>query len=154
MSIRYVPSTHEHADYLALNLRAGDLEELHASGLLEPEDIQMAVRMPLLLDGETATLLVDGVPAAMFGVVKSGEGVGVPWLLGTTVLDQNKRLLLTDAKVVVQNMMNQFEVLENLIFEGSKTNRRWLKWLGFSEDEPIPHPVTGEPFIRFHWRKK
>ncbi len=154
MSIRYVRSTLEHADFLARNLRAGDLEELNAGGIAEQEDLTSALRSPLLMQGETLTLLVDGVPAAMFGVVDLGNGRGGPWLLGTTVLDQNKRLLLTDARVVVQNMMNQFEVLENLIFEGSKTNRRWLRWLGFSEDDPFPHPETGELFIRFHWRKQ
>lgn len=121
---------------------------------MEQEDLSRALWMPLYLEGETITLLVDDEPAAMFGVVDLGNGCGCPWLLGTTVLDQNKHLLLTDAKVVVQNMMNQFDVLENLIFEGSKTNRRWLRWLGFSEDDPQPHPVTGEPFIRFHWRKQ
>ena len=154
MSIRYVRSTHEHADFLARNLRAGDLEELNAGGIVEQEDLTLALRTPLHMAGETITLLVDDEPAAMFGIVDQGNGRGCPWLLGTTVLDQNKRLLLTDAKVVVQNMMNRFEVLENLIFEGSKTNRRWLRWLGFSEDDPQPHPATGEPFIRFHWRKQ
>ena len=151
MSIKYERATLAHARHIASALRASDMEELVAGGTTDPyADLEYGLSLP----GETGTLLVDGVPAAMFGVVDLGGGTGVPWLLGTTLLDQNKRLLLTDARVVVQNMMNQFDSLENLIYEGSKTNRRWLKWLGFSEDEPQPHPETGEPFIRFYWEKR
>lgn len=153
MNTKYSDSVRADALYLADHLRPSDLEELEAAGIRTSEARKEAILVALYLEGECHTLMVDGVPAAMFGVVDMGNGKGSPWLLGTTVLDTQKRRLLTDARVVVQNMMQQYNALENYIYEGSKINRRWLRWLGFSEDAPQPHPVTGEPFIRFHWRE-
>lgn len=150
MSIRFRKATEEDAKFIAEFLRECDREELEA---MDDSSFEDSILFAMSLPGETAVLTVDDVPAAIFGVAESSPEVGHPWLLGTPELDRNPRVLLTEARTVVQNMMQQYKYLENYIYEGSTKNRRWVRWLGFNEDAPQPFGEKGKKFCKFHWRQ-
>lgn len=111
------------------------------------------LREAVTLPGVTAVAEKGGVPVAVYGVVDIGPGIGCPWLLGTTMLDGDRKALLTDAREIVQNMMQEYEVLTNFIWEGSHRNRRWLRHLGFKEMPPKARGDKGNMFIQFLWEK-
>lgn len=146
---RYRLATEADADFIADRLRAYDQEELRAGG---HTDFRETLRLALRITDEPVVYLKEGVPVALFGVAAIAPGVGSPWLLGTTSLDEESRSLLTDARVIVHNMRKQYHSLYNYVYEGHTRSRKWIKWLGFTVDDPLPHGPNGELFCRFHWR--
>lgn len=150
MKYKYERPTRAQLELLAGSLRPSDIEELEAGG---STDILETLVRSCEVSREVYVLSKETEPIAIFGVAGEG-GLGVPWLLGTTVLDSLPRIVLTESRTVVHNMKTQYDRLENYVYVKNRRSRRWLKWLGFSEEEPVPLGPNGEMFCKFYWEKE
>lgn len=150
MKRRYVPPTDDLLLRLSQTLRPCDAEELRAGG---STDLFATLKESCRVSDESYVFCEGEEPIAVFGIASQGA-VGIPWLLGSTLLDVLPRIVLTESRAIVHNMMKKHDRLENLVYVKNLKSRRWLKWLGFSEEEPAPHGPHGELFCRFYWERE
>jgi len=94
---------------------------------------------------------IDGVPCAMLGLVVQSllTGAGSPWLLATNHALKYKREFLVQSPPVINEMLSICPRLWNYVHADNKVSIRWLKWLGFTIDDP-QKLSSGEYFHRFH----
>jgi len=149
--LRYVSPSREKVQRIIDDMREGDVEELAAGGWA-PEDLHQFVQ------GARVCVIaeVNRVPCAIFGVTKTGTLLNPrysPWMLGATELHKHPRHLLSESKKIVYTVLNEFEELENWVYEGSESSVRWLTWLGFTIEAPVPVGPEGQKFHKF-WIKK
>lgn len=92
-------------------------------------------------------LYLDGIPAAVFGVSRLGEGVGVPWMMGTEKLVERSRVWLKAAPAMRDFFHKHYPTLTNIVHSKNTKSIRWLTRLGFQFHHA---PIPGYPgFIQF-----
>lgn len=143
-----------HAVAIGANARPADVDELWAIGRCTPVE---AMRAGMKLS-RAETALCDGVPVAMFGVTPLSLllGRGVPWMVGSSLLDTMplRRALLREAVGVLRGWQDRYSFLLNFVDERNVSAQRWLRWLGFTlGDDPQPMGADGAPFRMFYWRR-
>ena len=130
-------------------IRQADTDELWATSKSTPEQ---AMANGLSMSSDVWTMTVDGNPLCMCGVVSVGQSVGVPWMIGTEDIERHAmaflRLSVRHMKVVVAN----YNHLINYVDDRNVIAISWLKWLGFTMDEPAPFGPFGVMFRRFEMR--
>jgi len=94
---------------------------------------KQALRIGLRASALAWTGLIDGVPAAMFGVVPRNaiEGAGTAWLLGTDAMFGCARELLTVGPAVIEAMHSRFARIENMVSTENEAAIRLLGRWGF-----------------------
>ena len=127
--IEVVPATAAHADAMAPLMSAQDVAEIEAMGFTPREALGYS------LNGSTVAdcALVDGVPAALWGICPRsllGERA-LLWMLGTPAVQQNARALLVLSRYFADWAQERYPVLEALIDSRHDKALRWVKWLGF-----------------------
>lgn len=91
--------------------------------------------------------LIDGEPAAIFGLSMMSPNIGVPWLVGTEELVTNAKSWLIYAKAWINWMNSEYESLTNIVHKKNTKAIRWLKRMGF---DLLDNEVEGFPdFIQF-----
>lgn len=87
----------------------------------------------------------------MFGVVPGTilTGTGIPWMIGTALLDRHARTLMIRSRRHLGTMMKGFDRLENYVDSRNRKAVRWLAWLGFTMLPAVPMGPFGVPFHRF-----
>jgi hypothetical protein len=134
--------------YVAANLRMADRREIEAFALLTPERA-----MEVTAAGAVAAFTgrYRGQVACVFGVNRkhATSPVGVPWLLGTPLVEKAGPAFLWRSRRYVDAMVERFPNMENWVHADNRAAIDWLRWLGFAMEEPKPFGVLGEPFIRF-----
>lgn len=133
------------AETLFANLRASDRDECAAYGGDTLEMIRSSVARSVLC----WTGIVDGELAAIIGVTRLTDTVGVPWMLGTPVLDRHARVLVRRTPEYIARMLAAFPYLLNYVHAKNTTSVRWLRRLGFTLSAPEPFGPFSEPFHRF-----
>ena len=149
MTHQIVPASLEHALQLAPRLRKGDLAEIKAASGLEPED---ALVLSLAMAPKSWAWLYRGRVMAIFGVGPHPykAGVGIPWLLGTKAAERHKMFFLRNSRRIIDEMLDEFPVMENYVDARNTTSIQWLHWCGFVLAEVVPfYGVQRLPFIRF-----
>lgn len=143
-----VDATTEHLEYIQQNMREADREELWAAYHMDPAH---SLQISMLCSTRCWTGLIDGVPICMFGVVPASlvESVGRPWMIGTPAVEKFDRIFLKHCHEVVKNMASEYKTLYNFVDLRNKKAIRWLKWLGFTMEEPAPFGPFNLPFRRF-----
>lgn len=137
------------ADALLSNLREQDRIELEA--LMGPgaerETLQKAMRDSSLMWVGT----VDGEVACMFGVVPVSllGGQGVPWLLGTPLIDKNRGAFIKRNRAYIARMLDACPHLVNIVDARNIKSIAWLKRMGFVIHDARPWGRSGEPFHLF-----
>lgn len=119
---------------MAPNLRAADLAELQAS-LGADADPEAVLKAGIKYSDDPRTVLVDGVPAAIFGVCDTGESeptVGCIWLMGTDAIETISMAFLRGCKAHLPMQQASYEILTNFVDSRNTVHIRWLQWLGFS----------------------
>ncbi len=141
--IRIVPATMAHAE--AIVLRPGDAAEVAALGVTPAE----ALRLSLVRSLWAEAYVVDGEVAAIVGLGLSSMlgGHGVPWLLTGPACERHKRRFLVESRRQVERMRTTVLPLINFVHADYGRALRWLTWLGFSIEAPVP--LNGVPFCRF-----
>lgn len=125
------------------SVRQADIDELSALGVT-PEK---CLRLGLKLSTNAVTIFLHGEPAGIVGVIDYGD-YRLPWAVFTTAIDRHPLPFLRGCKAWMDRVDG---FLLNYVDARNTMTIRWLKWLGFTIDEPIPYGVNGEPFCRF-WR--
>lgn len=137
-----------HGAALVANIREIDRKEVHYAFMLDPG---RALAMSVASSVGCWSATVDGEVASVFGVARKSQlsRDGVPWLLGTPVMDTAPASVARHSLVYFDRMSRAFPVLENRVWAENHLAIRWLKWLGFDMEEPKPFGVFGQPYIRF-----
>ena len=121
---------------LGPRLREADLAEVHLSGF---PDGAAALAYGLARSVEAWTLLIDGLPAAMFGLnPKTLMGSeAVVWLLGAPELGRIKKTFMRLSPHIIAEWSRRFPVLYNLVPRDYAKSLAWLRWLGVNVDKPV-----------------
>jgi len=127
MIITYRPATLAHALAVARNLRAADRAEVHAcSGLTAREALVYGINIADL----AITVLFDGVPEAILGVIESSPILGVPWMLGTDRLCRHPRVMLEEGRNWFAALHERWAILQNCVDARNTLHVRWLSKMG------------------------
>ena len=139
------------AELLAANMRASDIAEITACG--HPDPLWVA-RRSVAQSMLCWSAFADGELACIIGVapVSVISGIGSPWMLGTPVLDANRRVLVRKTPDYIRQMLKAFPHLVNYVHAENATSVRWLRRLGFILHEAAPFGALGEAFHRFEMR--
>lgn len=126
----------EESDILPIseNLRASDLEEIRIAAGLPPHDCLMYGYKE---SDECNTIVLDGVPSAMFGITRVEWG-GVPWLLSTSDFRCVRYSFLKRSKKWLDEAAPKYNLLKNVVHDENVVAIRWLKFLGFEITNEIP----------------
>jgi hypothetical protein len=133
-------------EYVANNLRINDFDEVFdATGDLPyisiMEDWIMSSRRWIVLNKHNIAVAVLGVrPKTMF------SDIGIPWLLGTKGLDKMKKFFIKYSKTIIEQMKIGYDILFNHVDARYLNAVRWLKWCGFTVEEPAPFGAHQMPF--------
>ena len=150
VEVRLVPVARAHIDAVAAALRPADRAEVWAAAHLMP----FAAVSDSVARSETAfTGLVDGQPALIAGVGRASllGATGVPWMLGTALIDRHPVAFLSHSRRVVAGWRRDFARLVNRVDARNRAAVRWLAWLGFRIDPAKPFGPEGLPFHPFIW---
>lgn len=148
-----VPATADHVAALLTHIRPADVDEfIAASGQSPAEVLEHALRVSTRAWAGVVNDEVIGI----FGVAPSSliGGKGIPWLVGSTLIERNYRIFLRNSMPVVSEFLSLYPHLENFVDQRNHVAKSWLHWLGFKLEEPAPYGVQGLPFHRFHMEKK
>lgn len=146
-----VQATLEHAQRMAPRLRQADIDEIWASSMLEPET---SLTRGVACSSHVWTGMVDGEPACIFGVVPVSfmSGIGVPWMLGTDLVEEHATAFLRRNRRYVKRMTRAYNYLVNYVDDRNVKAIAWLEWLGFTVSEPQQFGALNMPFRRFEMR--
>ena len=149
--IEIAPASPDHIPVLAATLRPADRLEIWASSLVTPEE---GLRLSLSFSPWARTMLLDGVPFCMFGVAAASPLCrhGMPWLLGSELIETHARPFLRLSKKHLPEMTAQFPILSNHVDARNPVAIRWLRWLGFTLAPAIAHGPFNMPFHPFELR--
>jgi hypothetical protein len=137
-------------DYIADNMRDADRIEVRAIANLSPKQA-----LERSLYSEVAyTVVVNDEPCCMFGFARASalSDVGVPWLLGTELVNSIPVKFLRESKRIVDDFMRsgKYAKLENWIDSENEVSLRWLKWLGFTVRDDVTLVRGGRTFYYFN----
>lgn len=130
--IEFVTPTPEHVAELARTMRAADRAEIAACGVPDPAN---ALQWSLDRATWAYCALVDGEVAAIFGIAPYGSlvgGTGVPWLLGSDLLQKHRKAFLRLAPHYIELMRMVHPKLLNIVDSRNTLAVRWLRHAGFT----------------------
>jgi len=147
--IEFVKPTLEMVEAIAADMRDVDAAEVWASSHHTPLQSLMA---SWELSDFAAIATHNGEPLVMLGIVKRDilSGSGVVWMLGCNAVMKHRKQLLSETKPLIEEMLTICPRLCNMVHSKNTSSITWLKWLGFTIDEPVPYGYAGELFHPFH----
>jgi hypothetical protein len=150
--VKFKKPTNKAIQFIADNMREEDVNEVWASGKYTPIE---ALELSLKHSKKSMVVYADDIPIAALGVVSRDflSGVGVPWLLSAEQALKHKRYFLELAPPIIKEMLMTYSKLVNHVHVENKLSIRWLKWLGFTIEDPAPLRTTGELFHQFHMER-
>jgi hypothetical protein len=131
-------------------LRQADVAEIWASTGLSPA---FAVSYSIAHSKDAWAVLLDGKPQAVFGVGNFGVNSGVPWLVATDEIEKHPVRFYRMSKPMIAILRHKYEHLVNWVDARNKLSLRWLKWAGFTIDDPEPWGIYGLMFHRVWWKR-
>ena len=141
----------EDALKMAHNLRKADMNELQAV-LGNNLDTAHILYEGIKNSDNPRTFLVDGNPAAIYGVVNAQSDdlkVGWVWLLGTNKIKKAKTFFLKHSKKELAEQEKEYDVLANYVDVRNTVHIKWLKWLGFKALREVNYGVEQRKFYEF-----
>jgi hypothetical protein len=147
--IEFVRPTVEMVESIAADMRQADANEVWASNHHTP--LESMMKGWEASDFSTVAMC-DGEPLVMIGLVKRDvlSGSGVVWMLGANRAMKYKKEFFRQTKPVIDEMLTICPRLCNMVHGKNTSSVQWLKWLGFTIDDPIPYGPDGELFHRFY----
>ena len=147
--IEFKPATVFDCSALLSRLRTHDRAEMEAAHPhLTAMDLWDACKAP---HDATSAFTDAGELVCMFGVSTHPvrQDVGIPWLLGTPLLDRYMLSVCKIARERLAGWLQRYTVLTNLTDLRNRRIIMWLRWLGFSLGATIPVGPNATPFIQF-----
>ena len=147
--VEFVRPTEAMINVIASDMRDADAAEVWASSHHTP-------LQSLMIGWKSSDISViikcNGEPMVMIGLVKQNmlTGNGIPWMLGTNASMKYKREFFNQTGPIIEEMLNVCPRLSNYVHGKNKASILWLKWLGFTIEEPIEHGPDSEIFHRFY----
>lgn len=137
-------------EHLAANLRAADRAEVEAS----TGSPDMLACIHASVDHSLycwSAVDQDGRLVAMLGVVAADllGGLGVPWMLGTDLVEQQQRALVRLSRAYIPRMRQALPKLVNYVDARNERAIRFLRHAGFYVAKAEPHGPLGLPFHPF-----
>jgi hypothetical protein len=157
MNYYLTPAVEADASTFAENLREEDKAEIKAaSGWLPVDGILYGVRHSKSV---FSAWTPDHQPICIFGVseLENNPHVGVPWMLGTPLIQRYFVPFLRDGKSTLMPLITQgYDMLYNLADSRNTTHLRWLNWMGFKidQDNPVYLNDPEVPFYMFTYQIK
>jgi hypothetical protein len=141
-------SIHEDVLNMKDHLRETDKFEVSAVHGWSPRE---ALEYGLKSSSPCVTVLFNGIPVAMFGVVPNAKfrRTGTVWFLGTDDLQRLKKRFVQLSKVYRDLFLNSYEMIYNWVPDGNKSVCDWLAWLGAGFSDPQPYGKSHLPFRFF-----
>lgn len=136
-----------------MTLRNADIAELRTSTGIE--NTWTSLKYAVLNSNEWTEICYDdktGEVLAVFGLA-SWADMGLPWMVASPNLKKHRKLLMRYSKEVIQEMLNQFDTLNNYVDSRNVLHIRWLKHMGFSFTGK-PLMIRGVPFLYFYKRRE
>lgn len=137
--------------FIAEHIRSEDRAECFAASGLQPID---AIGRGFAASESCHTVVFEGRPAAIFGVVPSSEvtnpKLGAVWLLGTDDIRIFSRQFIEHSKFWIDELANGYDLIGNVVDARNTVHIEWLKWAGFKfiqRHEKYGH--LGLPFLEF-----
>ncbi|GKX40034.1 hypothetical protein SOASR014_37730 [Pectobacterium carotovorum subsp. carotovorum] len=146
--VEVVPATMEHAQALLSHVRQADIDEFYAMSLCTPAEV---LEQGLRISTVSWAGLIDGRVVTIFGVAPGSmlSGKGIPWLVGSDLLESHQKAFLRRAKPALAMMLRIYPRLENYVDERNVVAKAWLHWMGFKLEEAKPVGALGFPFHHF-----
>ena len=138
----------EDVEYLIENLREADKIEIQtANGRPYFETIIRAMEF----GDESWSAFADDELVAVFGVHINSivTGSAIPWLLSTKNIYKYKKEFFKYSKPIFKKLIVDVDYMMNYVDDRNVLAKRWLKWLGFKFDDPIPYGPYQLPFRKF-----
>ncbi|OEU65465.1 MAG: hypothetical protein BA863_08675 [Desulfovibrio sp. S3730MH75] len=125
--------TAEHIALVASIVRLCDREDME--GLRPHSSIMEVIMGDVKLSRLVYALYLDGVPHSVLGGIPGRvDGVGIPWLVGTTDVDENPLPFARISLAVLELMQSDFPVLETFVCARNRKSTLWHRWCGFKFD--------------------
>jgi hypothetical protein len=147
-----VPAEAHHAANMAPRMRQCDIDEAWAAAHYDPFKALMISKM---VSRDPMACLADGQTVWMFGVGQRSpfSRIGNPWMLAAEGLEKHSRVFLRMSVNYVKEIKTWYDLLENHVDARNEKTVKWLKWLGYTIDDPEPFGVEGFPFHRFQMER-
>lgn len=152
MAVEYTiqPATIIDAREMAPQMREVDVQELFDGWGSNPtEALVGSVERSL----RAYTARADGEIVCMYGVGTEGllAPAGKIWMLGTDLINKHKRQFLLKSAGQIGRLSRGYYFLENHCDKRNTLTVRWLRWLGFTIEDPKPYGINGKLFHHF-WK--
>ena len=139
-----VHSNLDHVDYLCVNLRDEDEEELKAMNI----DGRYALAFPFTQNHSlTFTILDDETPLAMFGTIPARNNEASIWRLCRNEFQNNYREICRHARDFIELLQSSYSTIYNVVPANNKRTIRFLRFCGFQFGEKIN--INDVDFIKF-----
>lgn len=125
------------------NVRQADIDELAAMGATPEQCLRLGIQK----SERATTIFLYGEPAGIAGIIDYGE-YRLPWGVFTEAIERHPIPFLRASRAWMRGVNG---LLLNYVDARQEPTIRWLQWLGFAVDEPVPYGVNSELFCRF-WR--
>lgn len=152
-SHKIIDTTQEHLEFIAKNIRKPDLDELWATCMQRPIDVLVS---GLEDSSAVKTGIIDDEPVCVWGVVEQSLlfNTGKPWMVASKNLDDAPLTFLRHCKPEVMKLLDNYDTLENYVDVRNTKSVQWLRWLGFTIDEPVNYGIFNLPFHKFWMERK
>ena len=119
--------------FSSMTLRQADIDELRvATGFPKPMD---ALRSSVAHSTEWSEICQDtntGEILTLFGLGRISEDIGVPWMVASPNLIKYRKVLMRYSKKIIQEMLDQFPLLNNYVDSRNEVHIHWLRHMGFT----------------------
>lgn len=148
MEVKFIKPTQALIEVIAADMRQADVDEVWASHHHTPVE---ALMKSWKASDRSVVVTVNDEPCVMIGLVIHDilSGTGSPWLLGTENALKYKRHFLTQVPDVIEEMLTICPRLVNYVHTENKVSIKWLKWIGFIVEEPLPYGCDDALFHKF-----
>lgn len=147
MSIEFRKATQSDIDTILANARQENIDELQ---MFDGLDLPVALTQSIHDSSESYVAVINGDPVCAFGVVPSSTpDVGVPWMVGTSTIDQHGTAFLRGSKAVINDLLTRWPLLRNWADTRNVRGLRWLRFMGFTIHPAQPVGPKGMLFHLF-----
>ena len=152
MEYEIADTTQAHVDELAKTMRVEDIAEVWAAAHYTPAE---ALAMSIRHSEEVYTGLVDNRVLCIFGMARRTwiSELGIPWLLASDLLPDHARRFLKGSREAFEHMKRGVPAMRNHVDVRNAQSIRWLKWLGFKIENPVPFGPDQVLFHPFTWKQ-
>ncbi|WP_339053860.1 hypothetical protein [Arsenophonus endosymbiont of Crataerina pallida] len=149
--VQIINATMQHIAPLLSRVRQADIDEFYAMSMLSPREV---LEKGILQSTKAWAGIIDGEVITIFGVSPGSmlTGIGVPWLVGSDLLEKYQKIFLRRCRPVLNSMLAIYPELINYVDARNHVAKGWLHWLGFKLEEAKPTGVLNYPFHRFSMR--